>query len=84
MFVVAGSFGRRASDGGANLHIYYPANSNNSGGAGGQPMENMYTSPTSRECLRITGEPTTMIGGGVDANTVAMEGNDESNDEIQR
>lgn len=55
-------------------------------------MDHMYNSPTSRECLRITGE--SMMGGaggggggvplGVDMNTVAMEGNDESNDEIQR
>lgn len=80
---LAGSFGRRASDGGANLHIYYPANgSSSTGGGGGQPIEGMYSqSPAvvrGAEGLRITGE---MSG---DVNTMTMEGNDESNDEIKR
>lgn len=78
---LAGSFGRRASDGGANLHIYYPANGSGSTG-GGQPIEGMYNqSPAvvrGAEGLRITGE---MSG---DVNTMTMEGNDESNDEIKR
>lgn len=93
----AGSFGRRASDGGANLHIYYPASG--SGGSGAcDPIEGLYSSsnntnnnnisPTSRECLRITqGEMSGVSGvsrGVSDLNTVAMEGNDESNDEIKR
>lgn len=72
-----GSFGRRASDGGANLQIYYPATATNSQAA----VEQMYVNTTSTD-LRI----------GVDASqqpraenlTIAQETGDESNDEIQR
>ena len=64
----AGAFGRRASDGGANLHIYYPTSNNN-----GQPVETMYSSPNSRECLRSTEQKNDIP---------CLE--DESNDEIQR
>lgn len=60
--IVLGSFGRRASDGGANLHIYYPTTSST-----GQNM-------VADECLH----------GDFGNNTVTMEGNDESNDEIKR
>ena len=65
-----GSFGRRASDGGANLHIIYPGGGA-AGAAGQLQMENMYNSPADVGCQDVL-------------NTVAMEGNDESNDEIKR
>lgn len=54
LFSFAGSFGRRASDGGANLHIYYPASVPVGGNvpgpvgvAGGQQMDtsNYYINP---------------------------------------
>lgn len=50
------------------MHIYYPANS------AGQAIETLYSSPAAGEGLR----------GDLMNNTVAMEGNDESNDEIKR
>lgn len=88
---VTGAFGRRASDGGANLHIYYPATSNNI-----PPIENMFSNQNSRECLRITGNtscttPTT-VSGCVRPESMCdqrieipnFDVNDESNDEIQR
>lgn len=71
-----GSFGRRASDGGANLHIYYPTSTSN-----GQPVENVYSHPNSRECLRIgmdASQTRTDMSGALDL------GADESSDEIQR
>lgn len=37
--IFLGSFGRRASDGGANLHIYYPATGTVVGPAQGQQMD---------------------------------------------
>lgn len=72
----AGTFGRRASDGGANLHIYYPTNSSNNG----QHSENAYNTQNSRDCLRIGKDATEQINDL----TLNSEINDESNDEIQR
>lgn len=87
-----GAFGRRASDGGANLHIYYPATSNTI-----PPVENMFSNPNSRECLRITGNtnctsPATTVSGCTRPENLCdqiieiphYDVNDESNDEIQR
>lgn len=50
------------------MHIYYPPTSST-----GQPIETLYNNPVSGECVL-----------GDVSNTVAMEGNDESNDEIKR
>lgn len=78
MFVLkngTGSFGRRASDGGANLHIYYPASSN-----AVLPGDNLYSNQNSRECLRIVIDPNQQQC----EIPVTMESADESNDEIQR
>lgn len=78
MFVdqTKGSFGRRASDGGANMHIYYTTSTNS-----GQSIEPIYVNAANATDLRI----------GVDAlqphndqMAVSVEGNDEPNDEIQR
>ena len=71
-----GSFGRRASDGGANLHIYYPTTNSN-----GQQVENMYSHPNSRECLRMGVDGTPIRQ---DHMSLTIDGNDESSDEIQR
>lgn len=70
-----GSFGRRASDGGANLRIYYPASNSFS-----QPVESMYSHPNSRECLRMGMESANKaeVSGSLEC------GADESSDEIQR
>lgn len=73
----SGSFGRRASDGGANLQIYYTTSASS-----GQSVEPIYANPANVKDLRI----------GVDAMqqqhndnmSVTVEGNDEQNDEIQR
>lgn len=74
LFLFEGSFGRRASDGGANLRIYYPASN-----SFGQPVESMYSHPNSRECLRMGMEPSkTEVPGSLEC------GADESSDEIQR
>lgn len=74
---LAGAFGRRASDGGTNFHIYYPTNSNN-----GPNNENVYSQQNSRECLN------NMVIGVNDKpieNALNVEGVDEStSDEIQR
>lgn len=70
-----GSFGRRASDGGANLQIYYTTSASS-----GQSVEPLYANPANAKDLRI----------GVDSlqhndnMSVTVEGNDEPNDEIQR
>lgn len=74
--IFAGSFGRRASDGGANLQIYYTTS-----GKSGQSIEPIYANPTNATNLRV---------GGVDSmqkqhnDNMTLECTDESNDEIQR
>lgn len=68
-----GSFGRRASDGGANLHIYYPTSSTNV-----HTPDNMYSNTNSRECIRMGMDQIRADG------QIGVEGPDESNDEIQR
>lgn len=70
-----GSFGRRASDGGANLHIYYPTTSNS-----GPTMENLYNPPPTGECFAV-GTPERVE---TRLETSPIEVGDESNDEIQR
>lgn len=46
--ITAGSFGRRASDGGANLHVFYQQHGSNSGGA----EDGGWSQPGSREHLQ--------------------------------
>lgn len=46
-FIVAGGFGRRASDGGANLHVFYQQHGSNSSGEDGG-----WSQPGSREHLQ--------------------------------
>lgn len=70
----AGSFGRRASDGGTNLQIYYPASGNN-----GQSIDPVYENTSAAKNLRITGET-----GQIESMTMSLDCGDESNDEIQR
>lgn len=70
LHILAGTFGRRASDGGANLHIYYPASTNPSQISDEELI--MMTEQASAGCAMKCGES-------------AMEsGEDSSNDEIQR
>ena len=73
--IVTGSFGRRASDGGANLQIYYPASGNN------VQADPIYLSPTSND-LRLGADATQQ--SRLDNMPVTLECGDESNDEIQR
>lgn len=67
--IFLGSFGRRASDGGANLQIYYPASGNN-----GQSVDPVYATPSTSQTQ------TTRL----DNMSFALECGDEANDEIQR
>lgn len=71
---VAGAFGRRASDGGANLHIYYPASTNPSQISDEELM--MMTEQASAGCA--------MKCVGVGGESAMESGEDSSNDEIQR
>ncbi|XP_059615059.1 uncharacterized protein LOC132260760 [Phlebotomus argentipes] len=71
----ASSFGRRASDGGANLHIYYPTTSNS-----GQTMENLYNPPPAVECFAVGGPE--RVDSRLESSPIEV--GDESNDEIQR
>lgn len=74
-FFIAGSFGRRASDGGANLQIFYPTSANNV-----SAVEQMYVANTND--LRIGVDVTQQSRSESMANP--LETGDESNDEIQR
>lgn len=74
-FPSGGSFGRRASDGGANLQIYYTTSSNS-----GQSVEPIYANTTNATDLRIGAD--SMQKQHNDNRT--LECTDESNDEIQR
>lgn len=77
MEIIVGSFGRRASDGGANLQIFYTTTASN-----GQSVEPIYANPTvAPSDLRV----------GMDAmqqqhaeNSMPLDCADESNDEIQK
>ncbi|XP_055309782.1 uncharacterized protein LOC129573368 isoform X2 [Sitodiplosis mosellana] len=73
----ASSFGRRASDGGANLQIYYTTSASS-----GQSVEPIYANPANVKDLRIGVD--SMQQQHNDNMTVTVEGNDEPNDEIQR
>lgn len=75
----SGSFGRRASDGGANLQIYYTTSANS-----GQSVEPIYgNSPNAKpKDLRIGVD--TMQQQHNDNMSIALDGNDEQSDEIQR
>lgn len=77
MFSFSGSFGRRASDGGANLQIYYPATANS-----GPSIDPVYGNPSTSKDLRIGTDvvQTTRL----ENMPVSLECGDESNDEIQR
>jgi serine/threonine-protein kinase SIK3 len=70
----AGGFGRRASDGGANLHIFYPTTMNN-------PGDDAYSRQNSREFMMVTELAT---GGCQLKGDSNMESGEDSNDEIQR
>ncbi|GAB0100785.1 Non-specific serine/threonine protein kinase [Sergentomyia squamirostris] len=72
----ASSFGRRASDGGANLHIYYPATSTS-----GPVMETLYNTQPSGECYTV-GPAGERVETRLEASPIEV--GDESNDEIQR
>lgn len=73
---LAGGFGRRASDGGANLHIFYPSSIPSQ-----VPNENPYSRQNSHEFMMMTEQapPGCQLKG--DTN---MESSEDSNDEIQR
>ncbi|XP_033210987.1 serine/threonine-protein kinase SIK3-like isoform X3 [Belonocnema kinseyi] len=73
------SFGRRASDGGANLHVFYQQQY---GGSSGNGEESGWSQPGSREHLQPAGSPTGVqcqktltVGVGVSS----TEGNGASN-----
>lgn len=72
-----GSFGRRASDGGANLQIYYTTSASS-----GQSVEPIYANPANVKDLRIGVD--SMQQQHSENMAVPVEGNDEPNDEIQR
>lgn len=76
-FSSTGSFGRRASDGGANLQIYYTTSASS-----GQSVEPIYVNPANVKDLRIGVDA--MQQQHSDNMSVTIEGNDEQNDEIQR
>lgn len=73
-FPVAGGFGRRASDGGANLHIFYPSSIPSQ-----IPNEDLYSRQNSNEFMMVTEPAACQLKG--DTN---MESSEDSNDEIQR
>lgn len=74
ILIPAGGFGRRASDGGANLHIFYPSSMTNPA----QVNNDLYSRQNSREFMMVTDPVPGIIK---DAN---MESGEDSNDEIQR
>ncbi|CRK86177.1 CLUMA_CG000076, isoform A [Clunio marinus] len=71
-----GGFGRRASDGGANLHIFYPSSA---------PTQNtnndLYSRQNSNEFMMVTDQISSGYQLKGDNN---MESSEDSNDEIQR
>lgn len=75
-FKKIGSFGRRASDGGANLQIYYTTSAST-----GQSVEPIYANPANVQDLRIGCDSLQQHNDNM---AVTVEGNDEPNDEIQR
>lgn len=75
--ILIGSFGRRASDGGANLQIYYTTSANS-----GQSVEPIYGNSANAKDLRIGVD--SMQQQHNDNMSIAMDGNDEQSDEIQR
>lgn len=78
IFFLAGGFGRRASDGGANLQIFYPSSMN-------QPSqitnEDLYSRQNSHEFMMMAEQLPTGCQLKSDIN---MESSEDSNDEIQR
>lgn len=72
-----GSFGRRASDGGANLQIFYPTSAHNV-----PAVEQMYINANTND-LRI-GVDVVAQQTRPDNLAAPLEVGDESNDEIQR
>lgn len=74
-FLLAGTFGRRASDGGANLHIHFPTSSC-------QTSDNGYSRQNSREYVMMNdGNGNSQQNPKTEMN---MESSEDSNDEIQR
>ncbi|XP_017492070.1 PREDICTED: uncharacterized protein LOC108380158 isoform X2 [Rhagoletis zephyria] len=91
----ASSFGRRASDGGANLHIYYPSSVNNMQQVAGQAQQMdanaYYISPNVANPAGLSGAPTDrMLGQGVGEQTQLQQlgagdsVSEENNEEIQK
>ncbi|XP_052873685.1 transcriptional activator MN1 [Anopheles cruzii] len=90
------SFGRRASDGGANLQIYYPSSSSSTFPDQSQQQQQQQQAQSSQDSALLaigTGVSGVVISGVnspalvVDhlmLQTPSSEGNDDSNDEIQR
>ncbi|XP_035793646.1 uncharacterized protein LOC118467355 isoform X4 [Anopheles albimanus] len=88
------SFGRRASDGGANLQIYYPSSSTNFADQSQQQQQQQQSQQHSQQ--QPLSPQQVADGGGAGVNGVALavdhlmlqtpssEGTDDSNDEIQR
>lgn len=74
---ISGSFGRRASDGGANLQIYYPASGSNV-----QSIDPMYGNPSTSKDLRIGTD--VVQATRLENMPASLECGDEPNDEIQR
>ncbi|XP_017837515.1 uncharacterized protein LOC108596364 isoform X1 [Drosophila busckii] len=86
----ASSFGRRASDGGANLHIYYPASgasvASGSSAANGQQMDAAYymnaslaAAPGAAELSTLNEQP-----GAAQLHCCAEPSGEECSEEIQR
>lgn len=76
--ILAGGFGRRASDGGANLQIFYPSSMNNSSQI---PNEDLYSRQNSHEFMMMTDQ---LPMGCQLKGDMNMESSEDSNDEIQR
>lgn len=76
LILLAGTFGRRASDGGANLQIHYPSTSC-------QNSDNFYSRQNSREYVMMT-DGNHGNSQQIPKTEMNMESSEDSNDEIQR
>lgn len=76
ILITAGAFGRRASDGGANLHIYYPTSTNISE----QPVGEVVYGSQATHVIN----PVPLINDHPMPAPVGPEITDDSSDEIQR
>jgi hypothetical protein len=75
---LAGGFGRRASDGGANLQIFYPSSMNKSSQI---TNEDLYSRQNSHEFMMMTEQ---MPAACQLKGDITMENSEDSNDEIKR